>query len=51
MVHRDLLLAAAQDARLILSRDPKLESARGRAVAVLTELFDWRPDRSNAPAA
>ncbi|HEY3813771.1 MAG TPA: ATP-dependent DNA helicase RecG [Caulobacteraceae bacterium] len=51
IVHRDLLLAAAQDARLILSRDPKLESARGRAVALLTELFDWRPDRLNAPAA
>jgi ATP-dependent DNA helicase RecG len=50
MVHRDLLLAAAQDARLVLSRDPKLESARGKAVKMLTELFDWRPDRSNAPA-
>ncbi len=49
IVHRDLLLSAAQDARLVLARDPKLESPRGQAVAVLAELFDWRPDRSNAP--
>jgi ATP-dependent DNA helicase RecG len=51
IVHRDLLLAAAQDARLVLSRDPELKSARGQAVKILTELFDWRPDRANAPAA
>jgi ATP-dependent DNA helicase RecG len=50
MAHRDLLLAAAHDARLVLSRDPELQTSRGRAVALLTELFDWRPDRSNAPA-
>jgi ATP-dependent DNA helicase RecG len=50
IVHRDLLFAAAKDARLVLTRDPKLEGPRGKSVALLTELFDWRPDRSNAPA-
>src|SRR5262249_44009179 len=50
IAHRDLLLTAAQDARLILSRDPELKTPRGEAVKVLTELFDWRPDRANAPA-
>jgi ATP-dependent DNA helicase RecG len=40
--HRDLLLAAADDARLILARDPHLFSERGRAVRVLQALFDWR---------
>jgi ATP-dependent DNA helicase RecG len=40
--HRDLLLAAADDARLILARDPHLVSERGRAVRVLQALFDWR---------
>jgi ATP-dependent DNA helicase RecG len=50
LAHRDLLFAAAQDARLILARDPTLTSARGKAVTMLTELYDWRPDRANAPA-
>jgi ATP-dependent DNA helicase RecG len=40
--HRDLIAAAADDARLILARDPALTSERGRAVRVLQELFDWR---------
>ncbi len=40
--HRDLLLAAADDARLILARDPDLTSERGKAVRVLQHLFDWR---------
>ncbi len=40
--HRDLLLAAADDARLILARDPDLVSERGRALKVLQALFDWR---------
>ena len=40
--HRDLIAPAADDARLILARDPKLESQRGHAVKVLAELFDWR---------
>jgi ATP-dependent DNA helicase RecG len=43
VAHRDLIAAAADDARLILSRDPKLQSSRGLAVRALQELFDWRP--------
>ncbi|MBC6980875.1 ATP-dependent DNA helicase RecG [Caulobacter sp. 17J80-11] len=50
IAHRDLLLAAADDARLVLGRDPELKSERGRRLRVLSELFDWRADRSNAPA-
>ncbi|MGH7023995.1 MAG: helicase-related protein, partial [Caulobacteraceae bacterium] len=42
VAHRDLIRAAADDARLILGRDPALESPRGRAVATLQALFDWR---------
>jgi len=41
--HRDLIAVAADDARLMLARDPALTSERGRAVALLQELFDWRP--------
>ncbi len=41
--HRDLIAAAADDARLILARDPNLESERGKAVRVLQALFDWKP--------
>jgi len=41
--HRDLIAVAADDARLILARDPDLTSPRGQAVRVLQELFDWRP--------
>ncbi|MGF1562667.1 MAG: ATP-dependent DNA helicase RecG [Geminicoccaceae bacterium] len=37
--HGDLLLAARDDARLILHRDPKLETARGRAIRHLLKLF------------
>jgi ATP-dependent DNA helicase RecG len=40
--HRDLIAAAADDARLVLGRDPTLTSERGRAVALLQSLFDWR---------
>ncbi|MFN3667770.1 MAG: ATP-dependent DNA helicase RecG [Brevundimonas sp.] len=43
--HRSLLLAAADDARLVLGRDPDLISPRGEAVRVLEALFDWRNDR------
>ncbi|MBS0296017.1 MAG: ATP-dependent DNA helicase RecG [Proteobacteria bacterium] len=50
IAHRELLLAAADDARLILARDPELTSPRGQAVRVLTELYDWKPDRPDAPA-
>jgi ATP-dependent DNA helicase RecG len=41
IAHRDLIAAAADDARLVLQRDPRLESPRGRAVQVLKALFDW----------
>lgn len=40
----DLVLAASDDARLVLARDPGLTSPRGQALRVLTELFDWRAD-------
>ena len=43
--HRSLMLAASDDARLILGRDPDLTSPRGAAVRVLEALFDWRNDR------
>ncbi|MFI4973949.1 MAG: ATP-dependent DNA helicase RecG [Caulobacterales bacterium] len=42
VAHRDLIAAAADDARLVLARDPQLTSPRGRALGVLQELFDWR---------
>ncbi|MDQ2763946.1 MAG: ATP-dependent DNA helicase RecG [Pseudomonadota bacterium] len=44
VAHRDLIAAAADDARLIMARDPDLLSPRGAAVRVLQELFDWRGD-------
>jgi ATP-dependent DNA helicase RecG len=40
--HRDMIAVAADDARLILARDPDLTSERGKALKVLQELFDWR---------
>jgi ATP-dependent DNA helicase RecG len=45
MAHAGLIRAAADDARLILGRDPGLTSDRGRAVQVLEALFDWRSGR------
>ena len=48
MRHRELILAASDDARLILNRDPDLTSERGKAVQVLEALFDWRADRPSA---
>jgi len=42
VAHRSLIAAAADDARLILNRDPDLTSDRGKAVRMLQELFDWR---------
>ncbi|HZK98389.1 MAG TPA: ATP-dependent DNA helicase RecG, partial [Caulobacteraceae bacterium] len=50
VAHRDLIAAAADDARLILARDPHLTSPRGEAVKVLVELFDWRAGSSLAEA-
>jgi len=41
--HRGLIATAADDARLILARDPGLTSSRGQAVRLLQQLFDWRP--------
>lgn len=43
--HRSLMMAAADDARMLLDRDPDLASERGRAVQVLEALFDWRTQR------
>ncbi len=43
VAHRGMIAAAADDARLILARDPQLTSHRGQAVRVLQELFDWKP--------
>jgi len=40
--HADLIAAAGDDARLVMARDPELKSARGRALQVLSELFDWK---------
>jgi ATP-dependent DNA helicase RecG len=46
--HRSLMLAAADDARLILNRDPDLTSERGQAVQVLEELFDWKGHKAGS---
>lgn len=46
--HRSLMLAAADDARMILDRDPDLTSSRGEAIRILEALFDWKADRSAA---
>ncbi|MBB5659650.1 ATP-dependent DNA helicase RecG [Brevundimonas halotolerans] len=45
MAHAGLIRAAADDAQLILGRDPGLTSNRGRAVQMLEALFDWRSGR------
>jgi ATP-dependent DNA helicase RecG len=41
-LHRDLIAIAGDDARLVVARDPELKSERGRALQVLSELFDWK---------
>jgi ATP-dependent DNA helicase RecG len=41
--HRDLIAVAADDARLVLARDPELTGERGQRLRTLQELFDWRP--------
>jgi len=38
--HGELLAAARDDAKLIISKDPKLESARGQALKMLLYLFE-----------
>lgn len=40
--HRDLIATAGDDARMIVGRDPELTSDRGKALQVLSELFDWK---------
>ena len=45
--HKHLLLAASDDARLVLNRDPKLQSPRGQAIQILESLFDWRTERTS----
>ena len=50
VAHRDLMIAAADDARLILHRDPGLTSPRGQALRVLQALFDWKPDGAHVAA-
>jgi len=49
--HADLIRAAHDDARLILNRDPDLQSPRGQALRMLIELFDWRAEDSFAEAS
>jgi ATP-dependent DNA helicase RecG len=44
VAHRDLIAVAADDARLVLARDPEFASPRGQALEILAALFDWRPD-------
>ena len=50
VAHRDLLLVAADDARLVLARDPDLVSDRGQALRVLQALFDWKVEGGWAAA-
>ncbi|HWE99085.1 MAG TPA: ATP-dependent DNA helicase RecG [Caulobacteraceae bacterium] len=50
IAHRDLVLAAADDARLIMARDPELATPRGEALKTLSALFDWRDDGSHVRA-
>jgi ATP-dependent DNA helicase RecG len=44
---RDMIAVAADDARLVLIRDPGLESPRGQAVLILKALFDWKPQTAD----
>jgi len=48
--HRDLIAVAGDDARLILARDPALQTNRGRALKVLQALFDWQARLNADPA-
>jgi ATP-dependent DNA helicase RecG len=44
VAHRHLIAVAADDARLLLQKDPGLTTPRGQAVRILKALFDWRPE-------
>jgi ATP-dependent DNA helicase RecG len=44
VAHRDLIQTAADDARLVLSRDPEFKSPRGQAILALRALFDWKAE-------
>ncbi len=48
VAHRDLIATAADDARLLLNKDPQLISPRGEAVQALKALFDWKPEGPDA---
>jgi ATP-dependent DNA helicase RecG len=48
VAHRDLIATAADDARLLLGKDPMLQSPRGKAVQALRALFDWKPEGPDA---
>jgi ATP-dependent DNA helicase RecG len=39
-IHADLLAAARDDAKLVLSRDPDLKSPRGQALRLLLRWFE-----------
>jgi ATP-dependent DNA helicase RecG len=44
VAHRDLIATAADDARLMLNKDPDFTSPRGKAVQALRALFDWKAE-------
>jgi ATP-dependent DNA helicase RecG len=48
VAHRDLIVVAADDARLLLQKDPQLTGPRGMAVQTLKALFDWKPEGPDA---
>jgi ATP-dependent DNA helicase RecG len=48
VAHRDLIAVAADDARLLLNKDPQLGGPRGKAVQILKALFDWKPEGPDA---
>jgi ATP-dependent DNA helicase RecG len=48
VAHRDLIATAADDARLLLQKDPQLAGPRGQAVQTLRALFDWKPEGPDA---
>ncbi|HEV2366061.1 MAG TPA: ATP-dependent DNA helicase RecG [Caulobacteraceae bacterium] len=48
IAHGDLVRAAADHARLILSRFPGLQGEGAAPARVLTGLFDWRPEGGEA---